>query len=94
MTYLLFILSCFVIAYVYWKLKWSLVNLWLILFACSAIGLLIMPLNFELGVTVTVFCVGLMVVIFFLGLIGLGVATIVAAPFVLLYSMIRSIFIK
>lgn len=94
MTYLLFILSCFIIAYVYWKLKWSLVNLWLILFACSAIGLLIMPLNFELGVTVTIFCVALMVVIFFLGLIGIGVATIVAAPFLLLYNIIKGIFNK
>lgn len=94
MTYLLFILACFIIAYVYWKLKWSLVNLWLILFACSAIGLLIIPLNFGLGVNVVAFCVGLMVVIFFLGLIGIGVATIVAAPFVLLYNIIKGIFNK
>jgi hypothetical protein len=32
--------------------------------------------------------------IFFLGLIGLGVASIVAAPFVLLYGIIKSIFNK
>jgi hypothetical protein len=94
MTYLLFILSCFIVAYLYWKLKWALAWLWLALFACSAIGLLIIPLNFELGLTVTGFCVGLMILMFFLGLIGLGVATVVAAPFVLLYGIIRSIFIK
>lgn len=68
--------------------------MWLLLFAFAAIGLLIMPLNFELGVMVTVFCVGLMVVIFFLGLIGIGVATIVAAPFLLLYGIFKSIFNK
>jgi hypothetical protein len=53
-----------------------------------------MPLNFELGLTVVGFCVGLMILIFFLGLIGIGVATIVAAPFVLLYGIIKSIFNK
>lgn len=94
MTYILFILACFLVAFVYWKLKWSLITIWLILFAFSAIGLLTMPLNFELGVLITVFCVGLMVVIFFLGLIGIGVATIVAAPFLLLYGIFKSIFNK
>ena len=68
--------------------------LWLILFAFSAIGLLVIPFNFELGVSITASCVGLMVVMFFLGLIGLGVASVVAAPFVLLYGIIRSIFIQ
>ena len=94
MTYLLFILACFIVAYLYWKLKWVLTWLWLALFACSAIGLLIIPLNFELGLTVTGFCVGLMLVLFFLGLIGIGVASIVAAPFVLLYGIIKAIFNK
>jgi hypothetical protein len=94
MTYLLFILACFIVAFVYWKLKWSLMTLWLLLFSFSAIGLLIMPLNFELGLTVVGFCVGLMILIFFLGLIGIGVATIVAAPFVLLYGIIKSVFNK
>jgi hypothetical protein len=94
MTYLLFILACFIVTFVYWKLKWSLMTLWLLLFSFSAIGLLIMPLNFELGLTVVGFCVGLMILIFFLGLIGIGVATIVAAPFVLLYGIIKSVFNK
>jgi hypothetical protein len=94
MTYLLFILACFIVAFIYWKLKWSLMTLWLLLFLFSAIGLLIMPLNFELGLTVVGFCVGLMILIFFLGLIGIGVATIVAAPFVLLYGIIKAIFNK
>lgn len=94
MTYLFFILCCFIVAYLYWKLKWALVWFWLALFACSAIGLLIIPLNFELGLTVTGFCVGLMLVLFFLGLIGIGVASIVAAPFVLLYGIIKAIFNK
>jgi hypothetical protein len=53
-----------------------------------------MPLNFQAGLTVVGFCVGLMVVIFFLGLIGIGVATIVAAPFLLLYGIFKSIFNK
>jgi hypothetical protein len=94
MTYLLFILACFIVTFVYWKLKWSLMTLWLLLFSFSAIGLLMMPLNFELGLTVVGFCVGLMILIFFLGLIGIGVATIVAAPFVLLYGIIKAIFNK
>ena len=94
MTYLLFILACFIVTFVYWKLKWSLVTLWLLLFSFSAIGLLIMPLNFQVGLTVVGFCVGLMILIFFLGLIGIGVATIVAAPFVLLYGIIKSVFNK
>ena len=82
MTYLLFILSCFVVGFIYWKLKWALMYLWLILFAFSAIGLLIIPFNLELGVNITASCVGLMVVMFFLGLIGLGVASVVAGLFV------------
>ena len=94
MTYLLFILCCFIVAYLYWKLKWALAWFWLALFACSAIGLLIIPLNFELGLKVIGFCIGMMIVILVLGAIGLGVASIVAAPFILLYSIIKSIFIK
>jgi len=94
MTLLLFILSCFIVSFLYWKLKWTLAKLWLILFCLSAIGLLILPFNLEVGILIASICVGLMVLIFFLGLIGMGVATIVAAPFVLLYSIIKSMFIK
>lgn len=94
MTYLLFILACFIVSFVYWKLKWGLIKLWLISFACGAIGLLIIPLDFELGVLVTICSVGLMIIIFFLGLISIGVATIVAAPFLLLYGVLKTIFNK
>lgn len=94
MTYLLFIFCCFVIAFLYWKLKWTLTKFWFALLACSAIGLLIIPFNFELGLKVIGFCIGMMIVILVLGAIGLGVASIVAAPFILLYSIIKSIFIK
>ena len=94
MNYLLFILACFIITFVYWKLKWSLTTLWLLLCCFAAIGLLIVPINFELGFSIIGFCVGLMILIFFLGLIGIGVASIVAAPFVLLYGIIKAIFNK
>ena len=94
MTYLLFILGCFGVAILYWIFKMSLLRLWLMLFAFGAIGLLIIPIDFEIGVIVIIISVGLMVVIFFLGLIGIGVATIVAAPFLLLYGVFKSIFNK
>lgn len=94
MAYLLFLFCCFVVAFFYWKLKWTLTRFLLALLACSAIGLLIVPFNFELGLKVMGFCVGLMIVILVLGAIGLGVAGIVAAPFILLHGIIKNIFIK
>lgn len=94
MTYITFLLACFAVAYVYWKLKWSLINLWLILFCSSAIGLILMPINFELGLKVTIVSLLLMIVLFFIGLIGIGVATFVAAPFIGLYYIVKNVFTK
>lgn len=94
MHYLLFLLACFAVAYVYWKLKWLLINLWLILFSSSAIGLILMPVNFELGFKVTIMSLLLMIILFFVGFIGLGIATFVAAPFACLYYLVKNIFTK
>lgn len=94
MNYLLFILCCFVVAFIYYKIGWSLIKLWLALFAVTIIGILIMPLNFDLGIQITSICVIAMVILFFVGIIGIGIASIVAGPFLLLYALIKDVFKK
>ena len=53
-----------------------------------------MPFNFELGLKITVMALLLMIVLFFLGLIGLGVTTFVVAPFIGLYYFVKNLFTK
>lgn len=94
MTYIIFILSCIAILFVYWKLKWFLAKLWIILFCVAVLGLVITPLNLSGGIITTVIAVSLMVVLFFVGLISTFVSVVVVGPILTIYYLVKSLFIK
>lgn len=94
MTYIIFILSCIAILFIYWKLKWFLTKLWILLFCVAVLGIVAMPLSLSIGIQMTVISVSLMVVQFFVGLISSIVSIVVVGPILTIYYLVKSLFSK
>jgi len=94
MYYLLFILACFIMAFIIWKMKWILINIWILMFSIAVVGLIVLPLSLSIGLSIVGICVTVLVLLFFTALISYLITLIVVSPLVTIWYAIKNIFTK
>jgi hypothetical protein len=94
MYYLLFILGCLIMAFIIWKIKWILINVWILMACLAVIGLIVLPLSLSIGLSIVGICVTVLVLLFFIALISYLITLIVVSPLVTIWYTIKNIFTK
>lgn len=94
MAWIMFILFCIFISFIVVKFSRIFVSLIGILGAVAILGLVIMPINLDLGLIMTIHSIVYIAAALIISMVSGIISAIVVGPLVLLWASIKSLFNK
>jgi hypothetical protein len=94
MAWIMFSISCIIVSFLVVKFSKVLTALFGILVAIAVLGIVVMPINLDLGIKMTMYSIVYMIVGFIIFAVSGVVSTFVVAPLVVLWASLKSLFIK
>jgi hypothetical protein len=90
----MFSISCIIVSFLVVKFSKVLTALFGILVAIAVLGIVVMPINLDLGIKMTMYSIVYMIVGFIIFAVSSVVSAFVVAPLVVLWASLKSLFIK
>jgi hypothetical protein len=94
MAWIMFSISCIIVSFLVVKFSKVLTALFGILVAIAVLGIVVMPINLDLGIKMTMYSIVYMIVGFIIFAVSSVVSAFVVAPLVVLWASLKSLFIK